>query len=425
MTPTICACASSSGGRSALLRLSGPLACDIAAKADLSLPPSWRHHEYQWNLGPGPCPCLVLFYRGPRSFTGENLVEIILPGSRTVVDLALARLIAAGAQTATPGAFARQAYSNGRLALDQVEAILALSRAHEEDGAKRALADLRGRLGVQVGTVRQILLELRAQVEAGLDFAEEPDVRTWQKPELLAKLRNLRQDLAGWIRSSAQGLEPCVCLVGPANAGKSSLYRALTGEAVLISPTPGTTRDWLEHSITLAGRRISILDTAGWLSDQNLNMIDQASRQTSDHRLMSAALILVLSAPDAPLPTNWNERLGPAAQRAVIIATKRDLGQAPDPRAHLHITVNDPDDLKQFEKLIATQLADAAEGPSHREQILAQVDAILADLIAHLPEDMILADELARSANLLSGLTGTMNPDSVLDEIFSRFCIGK
>jgi tRNA modification GTPase len=220
-------------------------------------------------------------------------------------------------------------------------------------------------------------------------------------------------------------LEPCVCLVGPANAGKSSLYRALTGEAVLISATPGTTRDWLEHSITLAGRRISILDTAGWLTDHNSNAIDQTSRKTSDHRLKSAALILLLCAPDAPLPEKWNEILGPASQRAVIIATKRDLEQAPDPRAHMHITVNDPNDLRRIEELISTQLADAAEGPSHREQILAQVDTILADLIAHLPEDMILADELARCAALLSGLTGNLTPDTVLDEIFQRFCIGK
>jgi tRNA modification GTPase len=417
---TVCACATAAGGHSALLRLSGPRAVAVARAAGLPLADPWLISSAEWALAGGRCPCRVLLAPAPRSFTGCDLVEVTLPGSRDLVELALAALVAAGAEPAAPGAFTRQALANGRLGLDQAEAILALTNAGDAAAAARALACLRGELGRELGDVRERLLHLRALVEAGLDFIDEDDVRAYEPMTMKREIAALRAAIGRWI-SAATASEgpPLVCLAGPPNAGKSALFARLTGHPALVSAVPGTTRDALEETIELGGRAVRLADTAGWLGEE-AHALDAAAIAAGRRLADAAALILACSAPDAPLPTNH----GIAADRALVVATKSDLGAA-DPRAAVSVSVRSGDGLARLGRLVAERLSSAAAGEPRQQRLLARCDGLLAPLELALPADELLAEDLRRAADLLGELIGATTADDVLTTIFSRFCIGK
>jgi tRNA modification GTPase len=417
--PTIVACATAVGGESALIRVSGPQAVVIAQLAGITLTSPWQVAEQPWPLAGGHCPCRVVLANGPRSFTGFDLIEITLPGSADLVTFALAALTTAGAESALPGAFARQALANGRLTLDRAEAILAVAQAGDAAAAHQAITRLRGALAKDVAAVRQQVIDARAVVEAGLDFIDEGDVRAYDPTRLQGMLSEVRSILARWrVTADAIEGEPVVCLVGPANAGKSALFNRLAGARALVSPVAGTTRDWLDASWDVGGRRVRLIDTAGWLDAARGLDADgiAAGRRTID----GAALVLACSAPDAPLPTTSD-----LPTNAVVIATKADLTAAPDARAVLAISANDGTGLAQLTGLVADRLASVGAGEPRQQRLLAEVDALLARLTVLLPDDELLADDLRRVGDLLGDLLGITTTDDVLNAIFSRFCIGK
>ncbi len=421
--PTIAACATPVGGHSAIIRLSGPAAGVIAARAGLSLPAPWQALSSAWALPAGDCPCRVLFAPGPRSFTGTDLVEITLPGAADLIAFALEALLAAGAQAAAAGAFTRQALANGRLGLDQAEAILALVQAPDAAAAAQALARLRGALGAELAQVRDELIGARALVEAGLDFVDEADVRAYDPPALRARCQAMHAVLARW-RIAADALEarPTVVLVGPANAGKSALFNRLVGDAAspaLVSAQPGTTRDWLDGEWDAAGRSVRLVDTAGWLD--GAASLDQQAIAAGAAALAGAALVLACSAPDARLSA-LPESL--PAERTLIIATKHDLGPA-DARAVHALSAATGAGIAQLAGLVAARLGGTAAGEPRQQRLLAAADELLIALTHRLPPDELLADDLRRAGDLLGELLGATTTDDVLEAIFSRFCIGK
>ena len=417
---TIAACSTAQGGHSAVLRLSGSEAVIIARRAGLKWGPAWTVLAQEWSLAGLPaCPCRVLFCPAPHSFTGCDVVEVIIPGAPDLVELALSALIQAGAEPATPGAFTRQALANGRLRLDQAEAVLALTQAAGIEAARQALARLTGVLSEQLGAVRDRLLVLRAQVEAGLDFLEEEDARAYEPTTLRNELHQLRSVVASFrVAADQWEAKPCICLVGAANAGKSALFNRLTGASALVSPVAGTTRDWLDAPWIVAGRALRLVDTAGWnISNTGL---DLAAFQAGQATVTGATLILACSAPDAPLP----EKTSLPEERTLVIATKADLGLA-DARAALAVSVETGAGLEQLTHLVAERLNSSATGEPRQQRLLAACEVLLGQLCAGLPADELLADDLRRVADLLGELIGLTTPEEVLNAIFSRFCIGK
>jgi len=358
---------------------------------------------------------------GPRTYTGADTVEIQVPGSRDVVDLALSCLIAAGAQPAEPGAFTRMAVANGRLRLDQAEAVLTLVHAEDAAAAGVALDRLRGSLGDVVEAVRSDLIEVRARVEAGLDFNDEDDVRSYDPAALTDLLTMLRDRLAAFVRTAdADAGQPVVALVGPPNAGKSALFARLTGETALVSPVPGTTRDWLEGVWMVAGRQVRLIDTAGWL---NLAVgLDAAGIRAGRERLAGASLILACSAPDAPLPDPLPDFL--SADRTMVVATKSDLhGRAQ--HAGCAVSVVSCEGLDRLAETVALRLAQTGTGDERQQRWLGEAHGLLIRLVQRLPEDAMLADDLRRASDACEALIGSTATDDVLAAIFARFCIGK
>ncbi len=207
MARTILGCASGVGGAAALVRLSGPGAREVAAAAGLRLPAPWRVLGQSWPLGGGSCPCLASAAMRGRSYTGEDLVELLIPGAPDLVEIAIAALRQAGAEPAEPGEFTRQALANGRMTLLEAEAVLSLTMAGDAAAAARALSRLQGELGLEVAAGREQLLVLRAQVEAGLDFVEEDGVSPAVAEELQAGLAGpaaAAATLAGWRQARAR-----------------------------------------------------------------------------------------------------------------------------------------------------------------------------------------------------------------------------
>ena len=418
---TICACATALPAHTALIRLSGTEARYIARRADLPLPEPWCWIAAHWPIGGGRLPVRVLYCLAPRSFTGEDLVEIAVPGSRAVVDLVLATLQVAGAVAAEPGGFARRALASGRLTLDRAEALLAVATAPDAAAAARAIGRLRGALADELEPVRMRLIELRASVEAGLDFAGEDGISSFDPQHLRQELSALRAVLARWrCAANDLGNDPVVCLVGPANAGKSALFARLTGAPALISPIAGTTRDPLEAMWHVAGRPVRLVDTAGWLAAAGT--LDAQAMAAGTATLAGAAVIIACSAPDAPCPLQLPDDCDPS--RCIVVATKSDLGM-PDPRAVVAVSTQDGEGLVALAGLVGERLGMIASGEPRQQRLLAVADATLAPLVAQLPEDVLLADDLRRAADALGEVLGATTSDEVMNAIFGRFCIGK
>jgi tRNA modification GTPase len=294
-----------------------------------------------------------------------------------------------------------------------------VAQAGDAAAAQQAITRLRGALSADVADVRRQVIDARALVEAGLDFVDEADVRAYDPPRLQALLQEVRRTLARWrVAADAIEGEPVVCLVGPANAGKSALFNRLTGGRALVSPVAGTTRDWLDGTWDVAGRRVRLIDTAGWL--EAARGLDAAGIAAGQRTIDGAAVVLACSAPDAPLP---NDTRLPA--QAVVIATKADVAAHPDARAVLALSATSGLGLPQLTGLVADRLAAIGAGEPRQQRLLAEVDSVLARLASALPGDELLADDLRRTSDLLGDLLGLTTTDDVLDAIFSRFCIGK
>src|SRR5262245_21372422 len=269
---TIVALATAPGpGLRAIVRLSGPKALVIAA-TDFTgeTPPARERRTYPGHLllaeTTFPLPADLVVFPGPDSYTGQDVVEIHTISSPPLVDRLIAGLLAGGARAARPGEFTMRAFLAGKLDLPKAEAVLGVIEAGDRDQLRTALAQLAGNVTRPLDGLREDLLNLLADIEAGLDFAEE-DITFVGRDDLLIRLAKgmaqvtlVRRQLDSRERSDASFR---AVLVGRPNAGKSRLFNALTGGKAIVSPEPGTTRDYLIGRLEFDGAVMDLIDTAG------------------------------------------------------------------------------------------------------------------------------------------------------------------
>jgi tRNA modification GTPase len=356
------------------------------------------------------------------------------------VALLVAQLLDAGARAAQPGEFTLRAFLAGKLDLTRAEAVLAIIEAGDRRELKHALAQLAGGVAQPLQILRDDLLNLLADVEAGLDFADE-NLQFVETTELLhrlgkglAQLELLRKQL----EQRTIGDRPFrVVLVGRPNAGKSSLFNALAGRpAALVNPQPGTTRDYLQSSLELDGTRLELIDTAGWQNrlagEGDASFIEEQAQQLGHEQAKQADLLLLCIESGNPDDIEDKQLLIQEGMPTVVaVATKCDL--APPPRDRLATSSVTGAGLDALRKLLierARAHAQPALAPS-LSRCRHHVEACLKDLRqaheAALFEEPaeVLALQLRGALEELGMLVGAVYTDDLLDRIFSRFCIGK
>lgn len=369
-------------------------------------------------------------FPGPGSFTGEDVVEFHLHGSPAVLRRmaeCLGRLPAV--RPALPGEFTRRAFLNGRLDLTQAEALADLIDAETTAQARAALRQLDGAFGRKLEAWRELVLDALAHVEALIDFGETDDVALVLPDELLAKLSTTAQEM-GDLASSAlkgerlrQGIT--VAVIGPPNAGKSSLVNALTRRDVaIVTAVPGTTRDVLEVALELNGLPVILLDTAGLReSDDPVEQIGIArARQRAAHADLRL-LLVDCQAPDLPAPPPHD----------LLVYSKGDLRPGWS-GGNATISCATEAGLEELEALLAARAAEllpAGDAPTvirerHRHLLDEAATALAGFLHRRAGADAgLAAEELRVAMSALGRISGVVQVEDVLDRIFATFCIGK
>ena len=440
---TIAAIATPPGnGGVGIIRISGDAAVQIAAGlSKKSLKPrlaSFTHFldAEQRIIDSG----LLIYFPGPSSFTGEDVLEVQAHGGRVVLDMLLRRVLELGARLAQPGEFSQRAFLNDKIDLAQAEAIADLINSGTEQAARSAQQSMQGVFSQQINQLIAQLIELRVYIEAAIDFVDE-EIDFLSQGSVADKIIGLQQHVAGIKNTAAQGRllrdGMTVVLAGKPNAGKSSLMNALAGyDAAIVADIAGTTRDVLRERIQIDGMPLHIIDTAGLRETEN--QVEQEGIRRAQHEMERADKVLLLLDSAGSDQENVNEYL-PAGVAVTRVFNKIDIsGKAPalvdsGDRVDIYLSVKTGegmDLLKQhLKQSVGFGHGDESVFIARRRHIeaLTMAERAIQDALAQLavaaPE--LVAEELRQAQYALSEITGEFTSDDLLGEIFSSFCIGK
>ena len=453
---TIAAIATPAGpGALGIVRLSGPEACAIAGRVFRSGtgdPASFESHTVHFGRvatdGETLDTVLLTVMRAPRSYTGEDTVELSCHGGRVVLRRVLGAVVAAGARPAEPGEFTRRAFLNGKIDLAQAEAVQELIAAESELGARVAAEQLQGRLSAEIGALRDGLVEVLAEIEAAIDFPDE-GIELADRAVLVGRLGSLRERAAAFLGTFEEGRRVRegvrVVIAGKPNVGKSSLLNALLDEErAIVTEHPGTTRDVLRESLVCQGVALRVADTAGIREPRDAAEAEGVRR--SREALREADLVLFVLDGAAPIDERDFEIAGRLKKRPFItVINKMDLPQHADfdmldPRllgcATVHTSALERTGLDALKDAVVEAAwpsglpsSDAAvvTRVRHRDA-LARAEAAMAETVTALEErrGLELAAVDAREAlGALGEIVGAVTTDDILHTIFSKFCIGK
>lgn len=443
MNDTIAAISTAFGeGAIALLRLSGPRVLEIVGasfrgkKAVADLPERVQHYGAIFDGAQKLDDVLLTVFRGPRSYTGEDVIEIACHGGVLVTRRILERLLRSGARAAEPGEFTRRAYLHGKLDLTQAEAVMDLITAQTDLALRAASEQLEGRLGERIRGLREALLELLAHVEAYIDFPDE-DIDPDTGAALQVRLDAVRAEVQALLATAGRGriLREGVRAViyGEPNVGKSSLLNLLLGrERAIVSARPGTTRDVLEEVINLRGIPLRLIDTAG--IRESSDEIEQAGMERTRRQVERADLILhVVDASQDPgeLP------VAPTTQ-TLLVLNKIDLGEHASWRGveGVRLSCQTGAGVPELEEAIVARVIGGET--AHRDWSLAinarhqaclesalRFTEAAQDALGRGLSPEFVAEELRAALGAVGDVVGRVDSEDLLGKIFGTFCIGK
>ena len=380
---------------------------------------------------------MAWYLKGPKSYTGEDTVEITTHGSDALLELLLDAAIHHGARIAGPGEFTRRAFTNGRIDLLQAEAVVDLIRAGSRRGMQAAYGAVSGRLTEAVGSLRRQLTRALVQLEAQLDFIEDVSPKELGEVDCIVarvidEARGLMQTFEG-ARRRRDGWK--VVIAGRPNAGKSSLLNALLGEdRSIVAAEPGTTRDWVEAALVWDGEPLRLVDTAG-LRD-GADRVEAVAVRRSGQQAADADVVVVVVDGSEDRTIQEDEIADPGWRATVVVVSKADrprLAEVPSGADAVAVSAHEGDGLPELRARIlsALPLRDLPDGPAllrarHHEaltHVVASADRARRDLSAGSHE--LAAASLGEALRSVGELLGESVDDDVLDRIFTEFCIGK
>ena len=446
-TDTIAAVATPPGrGGVGMVRVSGTLVPTIATEllGDIPEPRRAALRTFRDAAGEMLDSGLALYFPGPNSFTGEDVLELHGHGGPVVMDMLLARVLSLGARNAQPGEFTQRAFLNDKIDLTQAEAIADLIDSGSSQAARAALRSLQGEFSVAVHSLTEAVTETRMHVEAAIDFPEEEV--DFLADHVLHTRINAAIDLCEQITAKAQqgailreGMT--VVIAGRPNAGKSSLLNRLAGyEAAIVTDIPGTTRDVLRERIHIDGMPLHIADTAGLREDADLVEAEGIRRA---HKEMTRAdrILYVIDATRTLDDETMRAELATLPQDipVSVILNKIDLAkitsryeQSRPPRLHISATTGDGIDLlrEHLKECMGFQGAGTGTISARRRHLdaLNRANDHLTEAQRQLLERRageLMAEELRQAQQCLAEITGEFTPDDLLGRIFTTFCIGK
>lgn len=442
---TIAAISTPTGeGAIALVRISGPGAIHIADKLfrGQDSPSQFASHvqhlgEIVNHSGQLIDQVMMSIHRAPSSYTGEHVVEISCHGGTLVTAKILAACLESGARAARPGEFTERAFLNGKMDLTQAEAVIDLIRARSDLALRSATEQLEGKLGEKIGSIRQAVIDLLANMEASIDFSEEgiaPD----EDDSLRARLDLIREQIRELLETADQGrlLRDGVRVViyGATNAGKSSLLNRLLGyERVIVSDTHGTTRDTIEETLNLRGVPVRLLDTAGLRT--STSDVEREGIARTERWLQRADLRLHIVDRSAAPPAHFETRV--ANGNEILVLNKTDLPEHPEweKTSALRISCTTGEGMTDLENEILARIGKQNLRPEnalainmrHRDCLRRALEA--CDRARKALDEKVspeyLAVDLNEALQSLGEVVGSAGIEQILDSVFSQFCIGK
>lgn len=440
---TIAAIATPLGeGGLAVIRLSGRRAFEIAERVfkparagRLSQTASHTIHygRIVWD-GRVIDEVLVSILRAPRTFTGEDTVEVSCHGGVLPAKLALDAILSAGARSAEPGEFSRRAFLNGRIDLTQAEAVIDLIHSRTELALRAANEQLAGKLSEKINALRDDLMRVLAHVEAHIDFPDE-DIAPDTREQLLGRLRAALNDMDALLRTAAEGLilrrGIRAVIVGKPNVGKSSLLNQLLGrERAIVSEIPGTTRDTIEETANIRGIPVVFIDTAG--IRESSDSIELEGIRRSRESLERAELILHVLDRSEPA---GDELTTTIHKKRIIVLNKADLTPLAAAEG-IPISCKTGAGIEELKDAIRDLVRDGSVDSemtevminSRHEEALRRARSGIENTIQSLSAGAsieLAAMDLRLAVNAVGEIVGKTTTEDLLDSIFGQFCLGK
>ncbi len=445
---TIAALATPAGTAAlAIVRISGPDTASIVGDVAGAAPPPRhvRHLDYRSRAGVVLDDVLLTFFRSPQSYTGEDSAEISCHGNPFIAQKILEDLFARGCRAAGPGEFTQRAFLNGRMDLSQAEAVMDLIHARSERALTAANQQLRGALGRRMNALVESLLGVLARIEAYIDFPEE-DLPAEDRGWISRELERLAGETDRLLATSHYGelLRDGIktVIVGAPNVGKSSLLNRLVGrDRALVSPEPGTTRDFIEERLIIGPYCLLVIDTAGL--NESPAPLEKLGMEKTLERAEEADLFLVVcdaTTPESPLPSELFDRLN--VSNTLIVINKCDLVPRPLkpawalPHSAQFVSALTGTGIDALTDAIVARAdglqaevgEDAVAVNARHAHALAEARTALAEAATKLRENEaveLLASDLRVVLAAYGEITGKIDNERMLDQLFATFCIGK
>jgi tRNA modification GTPase len=402
------------------------------------------HGAYKASDGHIVDDCIFIYYESGHSYTGEDMLEIFSHGNPLIVQRLVSDLISRGCRAAEPGEFTRRAFLNGRMDLTQAEAVQEIIGARSAEAIEAARRQLEGSVGKAVNNLLERLIGVIARIEAYIDFPEE-DLPTESENGPIAELIGIKRDANRLIATapySAMLREGALAvIVGAPNAGKSSLMNAMLCEdRSIVSSEPGTTRDYIEERLIIGRHLVRIADTAGLR--EGGGEIEKRGMEKSMELLNRADIVILVIDATLPHPAYMGGDIFTDARKLIVAENKCDLPNAANLASvqtnaqHVRISALTGDGIDDVKNAIIRVIESSYKAPGqdavvvsarHAESLsnMSQcIESSICKLRSNEPAELV-ACELRLALESLEGIVGKVDKERVLDEIFSKFCIGK